>query len=123
MLKLNWISSRGKYVRLFEEEFSKVFNYKYSVAVSNGTVAIQLALKTLGIGKGDEVIVPNLTFAATINAVLNEGANPILCDISKNDILIDTDEILKKITSKTKAIIPVHLYGKPYDTAELKKEL
>lgn len=108
-----WISSSGEYIRNFEEGFSKYCTVEHGVAVSNGTVAIHLALKALGIGDGDEVIIPDLTFAATINAVLHANATPVIVDIDENDWNISPDEIKKAITPKTKAIIPVHVYGQP----------
>ncbi len=106
-----WISSRGKYIDRFEEEFSSFCKVDYGVATSNGTVAIHLALVALGIGPGDEVIVPDLTFAATINAVLYANATPVIVDVNKDSWTICPDEIEKAITPKTKAIIPVHVYG------------
>jgi len=110
-----WISSKGKYIDTFEENFSKFCECKHGIAVSNGTVAIHLALKALGIGVGDEVIVPDLTFAATINTVLHSGATPVIVDIDPESWCISTTEIEKAITKKTKAIIPVHVYGQPCD--------
>ncbi len=108
-----WISSTGEYINRFENDFSKYCGTKHGVAVSNGTVAIHLALVALNIGKGDEVIVPDLTFAATINAVLHSGATPVIVDVEMDSWCIDPLEIEKAITSKTKAIIPVHVYGQP----------
>lgn len=110
-----WISSTGKYISMFEGNFSKYCGVKYGVATSNGTVALHLALVALGIGVGDEVIVPDVTFAATINAVLYTGATPVIVDVEEDGWCIDPDEIEKAITSKTKAIIPVHIYGQPCD--------
>jgi len=110
-----WISSRGIYKDIFEKEFAKFCSCKYGVSTSNGTVALHLALLALGIGKGDEVIVPDLTFAATINAVLHAGATPVIVDVEKDSWCIDPVQIRKVITRKTKAIIPVHLYGQPAD--------
>jgi perosamine synthetase len=106
-----WISSSGEYIGRFENDFSKYSDCKYGVAVSNGTVAIHLALVALGIGAGDEVIVPDLTFAATINTVLHANATPVIVDVEENSWCIDPKEIEKAITPKTKAIIPVHIYG------------
>lgn len=106
-----WISSRGKYIDQFEENFSNFIGCKHGVAVSNGTVAIHLALVALGIGEGDEVIIPDLTFAATINAVLLANATPVLVDIDLDSWTISPDEIEKAINEKTRAIIPVHVYG------------
>lgn len=111
----NWISSTGKYVTQFEEGFSKYCGVNYGVAVSNGTVALHLALVALGIGKGDEVIVPDITFAATINAVIYTGATPVIVDIEENSWCIDPYEIEKAITPNTKVIMPVHIYGQPCD--------
>jgi len=108
-----WISSTGSYIDKFEEEFSKYSDCKYGIAVSNGTTALHVALIALGIGKGDEVIVPDLTFAATINAVLHANATPVVVDVEHNSWGINPQEIERVITSKTKAIIPVHLYGQP----------
>jgi len=110
-----WISSTGSYIDKFESEFSNYSDCEYGIAVSNGTVALHVALVALGIGKGDEVIVPDLTFAATINAVLHANATPVIVDIEDQSWCIDPDEIEKSITSKTKAIIPVHLYGQVCD--------
>jgi len=110
-----WISSTGSYIDKFESEFSNYSDCEYGIAVSNGTVALHVALVALGIGKGDEVIVPDLTFAATINAVLHANATPVIVDIEEKSWCIDPDEIEKSITSKTKAIIPVHLYGQVCD--------
>jgi len=112
-IKTNWISSQGKYVRLFEDLFSKYHSDYQTLAVSNGTVALHLALLALGIGKDDEVIVPNLTFAASANAVLYTGATPILVDIDPINWNIDVSKLENCITPKTRAIMPVHLYGNP----------
>lgn len=106
-----WISSQGQYVKRFEEDFSTFTQSKFGIAVMNGTVALHLALLALGIGEGDEVILPDLTFAATINAVLYVGAKPVIVDVGIDDWCISPVAIEKAITTKTKAIIPVHLYG------------
>ncbi|MGE4589825.1 MAG: DegT/DnrJ/EryC1/StrS family aminotransferase [Acidaminococcaceae bacterium] len=106
-----WISSQGQYVKRFEKDFSAFTQSKFGVAVMNGTVALHLALLALGIGEGDEVILPDLTFAATINAVLYVGAKPVIVDVGIDDWCISPVAIEKAITTKTKAIIPVHLYG------------
>lgn len=110
-----WISSSGYYINRFEQNFSEFCGTQYGVAVSNGTVALHLALVALGITAGDEVIVPDLTFAATINAVLHAGATPVIVDIEEDSWCIDPDEIEKAVTPRTKAIIPVHIYGQPCD--------
>lgn len=114
-IKSNWISSQGVYVQRFEKMMSNLHNQMSSVSVSNGTVAIQLALLALGVGPGDEVIVPDLTFAATINAVIHVGATPVIVDVQMNNWNIDYNQFLESITSKTKAVIVVHLYGMPCD--------
>lgn len=111
----SWISSTGAYVTRFEKEFSNWCGCKYGVATSNGTTALHLALVALGVGPGDEVIVPNMTFAATINSVLYTGATPVIVDIEEDGWCIDPVEIRKAITTKTKAIILVHIYGQPCD--------
>ena len=110
-----WISSTGKYITQFEESFSQYCGVQYGVATSNGTTALHLALAALEIGPGDEVIVPDITFAATINAVIYTGATPVIVDIEEDSWCIDPNEIEKAITSRTKAIIPVHIYGQPCD--------
>jgi perosamine synthetase len=89
------------------------------VATSNGTTALHLALTALGIGEGDEVIVPDITFAATINSVIYTGATPVIVDIEEDSWCINPDEIEKAITPKTKAIIPVHVYGQPCDMGRI----
>jgi len=110
-----WISSSGNYIGRFEREFSMYSDCKYGVSVSNGTSALHLALVVLGIGQGDEVIIPDLTFAATINTVLHANATPVIVDVDKDNWCISPEAIEKAITVKTKAIIPVHLYGQPCD--------
>ncbi len=110
-LETNWISSKGKYVNMFEEMFSSIHNDIYSLSVSNGTTALHLALVALGIGVGDEVIIPNVTFAACANAVILAGAKPVFCEINAFSWCIDINEAEKLITKKTKAIMAVHLYG------------
>jgi len=106
-----WISSTGSYIDKFEDKFSNYSDCRYGVTVSNGTVALHVALVALGVGRGDEVIIPDLTFAATINAVLHANATPVIVDVEEDSWCIDPKEIAKAITTKTKAIIPVHLYG------------
>ncbi|WP_348799450.1 aminotransferase class I/II-fold pyridoxal phosphate-dependent enzyme [Flavobacterium adhaerens] len=114
-IKTNWISSQGKYVRQFEKLFIDYHENHPALAVSNGTVALHLALEALGIGIGDEVIVPNLTFAASINAILYTGATPVLVDVERDTFNIDMDKVDQYITNKTKAVMPVHLYGQSCD--------
>lgn len=114
-----WISSTGKYVTEFEKKFADYCGVKYGVSTSNGTTALHLALVALGIGEGDEVIVPDLTFAATINAVIYTGAIPVIVDIDEESWCISPDRIEEAITEHTKAIIPVHLYGQPCDMGRI----
>ncbi len=109
----NWISSVGKFVTQFEEEFAHFCGTKYAVATSNGTVALHLALAVLGVGAGDEVIVPTLTFIATANTVTYTGAKPVFVDSEPDTWNIDPEKIGPAITPRTRAIIPVHLYGHP----------
>lgn len=116
-----WISSTGSYVDKFEDAFSSYSDCKYGVTMSNGTVSLHAALIALDIGDGDEVIVPDLTFAATINAVLHANSTPVIVDIEEDSWCINPKEISKAITSKTKAIIPVHLYGQPCDMSAIMK--
>ena len=116
-----WISSAGEYVRNFEKKFSNYTKIKHSLAVSNGTVALQLALKTLEISYNDEVIVPNLTFASPVNAVIHAGAKPVFVDVHEKTYCINENLIERKITKKTKAIIVVHLYGHPANMIKINK--
>ena len=114
-IKTGWVSSLGKYVHEFEEGFSAYCGAKYGIATSNGTTALHLALATLGIGPGDEVIIPTLTFVATANAVIYNGARPVFVDSEPDTWNMDPARIEAKITDRTKAIIPVHIYGHPAD--------
>jgi perosamine synthetase len=110
-----WISSSGSYVTRFEDTFAEYCGVKHGIAVCNGTVAIHLALTALGIGKGDEVIIPSFTMIATAFAVCYLGATPVFVDADKDTWNIDVTKIEEKITPKTKAIIPVHIFGNPCD--------
>ena len=116
-----WVSSKGEFVRRFEEMFSLLNQDLHSVSASSGTSALHLALIALDIGKGDEVIVPNLTFAATVNAVLHSGAKPILVDVDDRSWNITVEKVKPLISKHTKAIIPVHLYGQPCDLIGLRR--
>lgn len=113
--------AQGKEVRLFEQEFARYIGVKHAVAVANGTAALDIALKTLGVGPGDEVITTPFTFIATANAVLFQGARPVFADIDPKTYNLDPNEVLEKITNKTKAIIVVHLYGQPADMKAFKE--
>jgi perosamine synthetase len=114
-LKTNWISSMGKYVTSFEEKFAKLSGCVYGVSCSNGTAALHLALVSLGIKEGDEVIVPNFTMIATANAITYCGAIPVFVDVEKKSWTINPLLIEEKITPKTKAIMVMHTYGNPCD--------
>jgi perosamine synthetase len=114
-----WISSQGSFIGKFERAFSDYLGGGYAIAVSNGTVALQLALTTLGIGRGDEVIVPDFTFGASINSIIHSGATPVLADVDPETWTINVDEISRLITPQTKAVMPVHIYGQPAHIDEI----
>lgn len=120
-LNENWISSKGSFIEKFQEDFKKKFKYKHATVTTNGTTALHLALLALDIKKGDEVIVPNLTYVAPVNAVSYTGAKPVLADVDLNTWLINEENIKKNINNKTKAIIVVHLYGLPCDMKKILK--
>ncbi len=109
----------GSELKIFEDEFSSYCGVKYGVGVNSGTDALYLALLSLGIKEGDEVLVPAFTYIATAMAVSYTGAEPIFCDIDESDFCIDIEDAKKKITKRTKAIIPVHLYGQPADMSKM----
>lgn len=111
-LDTNWLSSKGPFVNLFEKKFEKYLSRK-ALAVSSGTTGIELALRSLNLRIGDEVILPVLTFAATVNSVINVGLKPVFIDTKSSDFNIDENQIEKKISKRTKAIMVVHLYGRP----------
>ena len=115
-LDANFVNE-GPLVAELEKKIASLTGAKYAIATPSGTVAIFLSLKALGIGHGDEVIVPDLTFIATANAVDLCGAKPVLVDVNPADLTISTDAIKKAITPKTKAIIPVHVTGRGADMA------
>jgi len=120
-LDSNWISSKGKYVSLFEQEFANYVGIRYATGVCNGTVALHLALLALGISADDEVIVPTLTYIASVNAIAYTGATPVFVDSLPDTWQIDPKEVRKSITPKTKAIMAVHLYGHPCEMSVLKE--
>ena len=113
--------NEGKYTLEFEKKISQLLNVKYAISVTSGTIAIFLALKSLGIKKGDEVIIPDLTFAATANAVDLTGAKSVFVDIDKKNLNINIKEINRKISKKTKVIIPVHISGRGANMKEIIK--
>ena len=120
-LDTNWVSSVGSYVNKFEEEFAKYLDIKKAVVTMNGTAALELALRTLGIGVGDEVIVSSLTFISPVNTIRYVRAEPVFVDICKDTYVMDADKIEELITPKTKAIIPIHIYGHPVDMDKVMK--
>ena len=109
----------GKRVRDFESLLERYLGVKHAIAVNSGTAALQAALMAAGVGHGDEVLLPSFTFVATANSVVVTGAKPVFVDINKTDFTIDVSDVKKKVTRKTKAIIPVHLYGHPCDMDEI----
>ncbi len=114
-LKTNWISSGGKYITAFEKQFSEYCGVPYGVACTSCTAALHMALVGLGIGPRDEVIIPDFTLIVSANMVILSGAKPVLVDVDPITWCIDPSQIEKKITSKTKAIMAVHMYGHPCD--------
>ncbi|HXF63227.1 MAG TPA: DegT/DnrJ/EryC1/StrS aminotransferase family protein [Caldilineaceae bacterium] len=112
-LDSTWISSKGKYLPLFENAFAAYVGARYATAVCNGTVALHLALLALGLGPGDEVIVPTLTYVASANAVTYVGATPVFVDVEPESWQMDPQEVAAKLTPRTRAILVVHLYGHP----------
>jgi len=110
-----WISSEGPFVKRFEEEMGFKTQKKHSVAVCNGTAALEIAIEALGIGKGDEVIMPTFTIISCASAIIKSGATPILVDSDLQTWNMDVNQIEAKITSKTKAIMVVHIYGLTVD--------
>lgn len=118
-VKSGWVSSIGAYVDRFEELFATYIGVKHAIALSNGTAALHLALHALGVGKGDEVILPDLTFAATAHTVLQVGATPVFVDVERDTWCIDPLAIERAITGKTKVLMPVHLYGHAADMAAI----
>jgi perosamine synthetase len=120
-LDSTWVSSRGRFIGEFEERFSTYLGVAYGATTSNGTVALHLALLAIGIGPGDEVLVPSLTYIASVNAIRYCNAVPVLVDSEKQYWQIDPIEIRKKISSKTKAILVVHLYGHACDMDAIMK--
>jgi len=118
-VRSGWVSSSGEYIKKFEERFAEYCGCKYGVAVSNGTSALHLALAVHGIGAGDEVIIPNFTMIATALAVVYTGAKPVFVEADEETLNIEVKKIEEKINEKTKAIIPVHIYGHPCDMDEV----
>ncbi len=120
-LDSTWISSKGEYIKKFETAFADNIDCKYAASVCNGTVALHLALVALGIGPDDEVIVPTLTYIASVNSIVYTGAKPVFVDSLACSWQMDPNDVRQKITSKTKAIMCVHLYGQACDMDALKQ--
>jgi len=120
-METGWISSSGTYVTEFEQKFAQYCGAKYGVAVCNGTLALHLALVALGIKEGDEVIIPSFTMVASAFAVCYTGAKPVFVDADSSTWNIDVAKIEEKITPRTKAIMPVHIFGNPCNMAEIEK--
>ncbi len=120
-LDTSWISSRGRFVGEFEERFASRIGATHAASVCNGTVALHLALLALGIGPGDEVILPTLTYIASANAITYTGATPIFVDSDRATWQVDPSDIRRHITPRTRAIMPVHLYGQACEMDEINK--
>ena len=115
----NWVASRGRFVHRFEELFAQWHLVPAAVSTASGTAALHTALAAFGVGPGDEVIVPALTFVATVNPVLYVGATPVFSDVDPDTGCLDPDDAAQRLTPRTRAIIPVHLFGHPVDTDRL----
>ena len=120
VIKSGWLT-QGEKVADFEDKFAKYVGAKEAVAVFNGTVALHLTMIVAGVGSGDEVIVPSFTFISTANAVLFQGATPVFAEIDSNTLNISPEDVEKKITDKTTAIIPVHYGGQVVDMDSIMK--
>jgi len=118
-LDSTWISSKGKFIPQFETAFAGFTGNRYAATVCNGTVALHLALVALGIGPGDEVIVPTLTYISSVNAIAYTGATPVFVDSLESTWQIDPEDVRRKLSPRTKAIMAVHLYGHPCEMDEL----
>src|SRR5215469_10585862 len=114
-MESGWISSNGRFIGAFEAAVASFLGVEHAVAVCNGTVALHLALVAMGIGPGDEVIVPTLTYIASANAVTYCGARPVFVDCESETFNLDPAAVEARITSRTRAIMPVHLFGHPVD--------
>ncbi len=113
--------AQGESVKRFEDEFASYLGVKNSIAVNNGTVALDLAIKALGLKPGDEVITPAFTFIATANCALYQGLSPVFADVDPRTFNIDPDDLQERITPRTRAVIGVHLYGQPFDLSAVQE--
>ena len=118
-ISCGWIASGGAFVRRFEEAFAAVIG-RPAISVVNGTMALHVAMVELGIGPGDEVVVPTLTFIATVNPVRHVGASPVFADVDAETYTIDPGSVERQLTDRTRAIVPVHLYGHPAQMTRLR---
>lgn len=118
-LDTTWISSKGRFVGAFEGAFAERIGVQHAASVSNGTVALHLALVALGIGPGDEVLVPTLTYVAAVNAITYTGATPVFVDSVRSTWQMDPDDVRRNITPRTRAIMAVHVYGQACDMKAL----
>jgi perosamine synthetase len=114
-IETGWISSEGPFIKQFEEQFAARVGRRYGITVSNGSVALDAAVAALGIGKGDEVILPTFTIISCAAAIVRAGATPVVVDCDSSTWNMDTSQIEAKITPRTKAIMVVHIYGLPVD--------
>lgn len=114
-LDSTWISSKGEFINRFESRFAEYINAPHATSVCNGTVALHLALAALGLSPGDEVIVPTLTYVASVNTIVQAGAKPVFVDSLESTWQIDPADVKRRITPRTKAVMVVHLYGLPCD--------
>jgi perosamine synthetase len=120
-ISTNWISSEGKFVRLFEKNFSSFNKRKFGIAVSNGTAALEIAVKSLNLKKNSEILIPAFSIISTANAVIKNNLKPVLIDCDLDTWNVNIEETIKKITKKTKAIIITHIYGLPVDLDKIIK--
>jgi len=120
-VRSSWIGPVGGYVDRFRTEFAAICGVRHAIPVSNGTVALHLALAAIGVGPGDEVIVPSLTYVATANAVSYCGATPVFADVEWGSWGLDPASVQRVMTSRTKAVVAVHLYGMPASMAALRE--
>ena len=118
-LKSYWISSEGPFVKKFEKQFSNFNKKKFGIAVSNGTAALEIAIKCLNLKRGSEVIIPSFSIISTANAVIKNNLKPILVDCDLETWNMTVEETIKKISKKTKAIIITHIYGLPVDMKKI----
>ena len=118
-LRTNWISSRGRFIGDFEEGFAKYVGVSHGISTTSGTTALHLAMATLGLRKGDEVIVPAFTMIASVLPLIYVGAKPVLVDAEPETWNLDTGQVESRVTERTKAIMPVHIYGHPCEMGSL----